>query len=107
MELFWVFIKRPLFKMKVNDNSLRNPELINHRHVSKIMRLVQNIIRSIFEDSKCVTLRLWTYLIQNKLNSERVSLNASQSFSWCTLPVLTLKKNFLKICETRQNELKI
>ena len=54
MELFWVFIKRPLFKMKVNDNSLHNPELINHRHVSKIMRLVQNIIRSIFEDSKCI-----------------------------------------------------
>ena len=79
MELFWVFIKRPLFKMKVNDNSLHNPELINHRHVSKIMRLVQNIIRSIFEDSKCVRLRLWTYLIQNKLNSERVSLSTIEN----------------------------
>ena len=92
VELFWVFIKRPLFKMKANDNSLHNPELINHRHVSKIMRLVQNITRSIFEDSKSMRLRLWTYSIQNKLNSEEVSLSASQNYF-----LLTLKKNLIRI----------
>ena len=54
MELFWVFIMRPLLKMKVSDNSRHNPELINHRHVSKIMRIVPNINRSTFEDSKCL-----------------------------------------------------
>ena len=58
----WVFIKRPLLKMKVNDNSNHNLELINHRHVSKIIPNVPKTVGEISEPSK---LNVLNYLHRN------------------------------------------